>query len=47
MELREPPDPLGEKLLPVVSYAVQRRIAAGKPDSRKIAEGAVRRSTPA
>jgi hypothetical protein len=32
MELREPPDPRREKLLPVVSYAVERRIASGKPD---------------
>jgi hypothetical protein len=32
MELREPPDPRQGKLIPVVTYAVQRRIAAGKPD---------------
>jgi hypothetical protein len=32
MELREPPDPRCQALLPVVSYAVERRIAAGKPD---------------
>jgi hypothetical protein len=32
MELREPPDPRQGKLIPVVMYAVQRRIAAGKPD---------------
>jgi tetratricopeptide (TPR) repeat protein len=32
MELREPPDPRRETLIPVVSYAVERRIAAGKPD---------------
>jgi len=32
MELREPPDPQREALLPVVRYAVERRIAAGKPD---------------
>lgn len=32
MELKEPPDPRREKLIPVVSYAVDRRIAAGKPD---------------
>lgn len=32
MELKEPPDPRRETLLPVVSYAVERRIAAGKPD---------------
>jgi tetratricopeptide (TPR) repeat protein len=32
MELKEPPDPRREHLIPVVSYAVERRIAAGKPD---------------
>jgi hypothetical protein len=32
MEIKEPPDPRREKLLPVVRYAVERRIAAGKPD---------------
>jgi tetratricopeptide (TPR) repeat protein len=32
MELAEPPDSRREKLLPVVSYAVERRIASGKPD---------------
>lgn len=32
MELRDPPDPRREKLIPVVAYAVDRRIAAGKPD---------------
>jgi tetratricopeptide (TPR) repeat protein len=32
MELKEPPDPRREKLLPIVVYAVERRIAAGKPD---------------
>lgn len=32
MELRQPPDPRREKLLPVVSYAVERRIAQGHPD---------------
>ena len=32
MELAEPPDPRREKILPVVTYAVERRIAAGKPD---------------
>ncbi len=32
MELREPPDPRREQLLPVVSYAVERRIAAGRAD---------------
>jgi hypothetical protein len=32
MELRTPPDPQREQLIPVVTYAVERRIAAGKPD---------------
>ncbi len=32
MELCEPPDPRRSQLVPVVAYAVQRRIAAGKPD---------------
>ncbi|HKW35259.1 MAG TPA: TRAFs-binding domain-containing protein [Candidatus Acidoferrum sp.] len=32
MELREPPDPRREQILPVVRYSVGRRIAAGKPD---------------
>ena len=32
MELKEPPDPHREALIPVVAYAVERRIAAGKPD---------------
>jgi tetratricopeptide (TPR) repeat protein len=32
MEVREPPDPRREKLVTVVSYAVERRVAAGKPD---------------
>ncbi|MDQ3959005.1 MAG: DUF4071 domain-containing protein [Pseudomonadota bacterium] len=32
MELKEPPDPRREKLIPVVAYAVERRIAGGKPD---------------
>jgi hypothetical protein len=32
MELKEPPDPRRERLIPVVTYAVERRIAAGKPD---------------
>lgn len=32
MELHEPPDPRRMELLPVVGYAVERRIAAGKPD---------------
>jgi len=32
MELKEPPDPQRERLLPVVRYAAERRIAARKPD---------------
>jgi hypothetical protein len=32
MEISEPPDPRREQILPVVSYAVDRRIASGKPD---------------
>ena len=32
MELKDPPDPRREQLLPVVAYAVERRMAAGKPD---------------
>jgi MAP3K TRAFs-binding domain len=32
MELKEPPDPQRDQLVPVVRYAVERRIAAGKPD---------------
>lgn len=32
MELKEPPDPERLKLLPVVSYAVERKVAAGRPD---------------
>jgi tetratricopeptide (TPR) repeat protein len=32
MELKEPPDPERHRLLPVVRYAVDLRIAAGKPD---------------
>jgi MAP3K TRAFs-binding domain len=32
MELKEPPDSHREQLIPVVRYAVERRIAAGKPD---------------
>ena len=32
MELKEPPDPRKDKLVPVVAYAVERRVAAGKPD---------------
>jgi hypothetical protein len=32
MTLREPPDPRRDKLIPVVAYSVERRIASGKPD---------------
>lgn len=32
MELAEPPDPRRTSLIPVVEYAVQRRIASGQPD---------------
>ena len=32
MELKDPPDHRRLKLIPVVEYAVERRIAAGKPD---------------
>ena len=32
MELKDPPDPARLQLLPVVAYAVNRRIATGKPD---------------
>ena len=32
MELKEPPDPRREQLIPVVTYAVERKIASGKPD---------------
>lgn len=32
MELKEPPDPRREKLVTVVSYAIERRVVAGKPD---------------
>lgn len=32
MELKDPPDTRREQLLPLVTYAVERRIAAGKPD---------------
>jgi hypothetical protein len=32
MELTEPPDPRRERLIPVVSYAVERRIETGQPD---------------
>ena len=32
MELKEPPDPQRSNLIPVVTYAVERRIAAGQPN---------------
>jgi MAP3K TRAFs-binding domain len=32
MELSDPPDPRRLRLIPVVAYAIERRIAAGKPD---------------
>lgn len=32
MELKEPPDPTREKLLPVVRFAVEQRVANGTPD---------------
>lgn len=32
MELRDPPDPRQPELLPVVTYAVRRRVASGQPD---------------
>ncbi|WP_420129830.1 TRAFs-binding domain-containing protein [Longimicrobium sp.] len=32
MEVREPPDPRREEVLPVVRYAVKRRVAGGKPN---------------
>ncbi len=32
MELKQPPDPRREQLIPIVTYAVERRIASGKPD---------------
>ncbi|SET52575.1 protein of unknown function [Nitrosomonas marina] len=32
MELKDPPDPRKDSLIPIVSYAVERRIASGKPD---------------
>jgi MAP3K TRAFs-binding domain len=31
MELKDPPDPRGGALVPVVRYAVERRVEAGKP----------------
>ena len=32
MEIKDPPDPRREALIPVVRYAVERRVAAGRPD---------------
>jgi hypothetical protein len=32
MEINDPPDPARLEILPVVSYAVERKIASGKPD---------------
>lgn len=32
MELRDPPDPRRQKLIPVVSYATERRLASGQAD---------------
>jgi len=32
MELKDPPDPRRERLIPIVSYAVERRVASGQPD---------------
>jgi tetratricopeptide (TPR) repeat protein len=32
MELKEPPDPRRKKLVPIVTFAVEQRIANGKPD---------------
>lgn len=32
MELKDPPDPRREQIIPVVAYAVERQIAAGNPD---------------
>ena len=32
MELKEPPDPRREKLLPIVVYAAERQIDTGNPD---------------
>jgi len=32
MELKDPPDPRRKQLLPLITYAVGRRIAAGEPD---------------
>ena len=32
MEVRDPPDPRRERLLPIVTYAVERKVASGRPD---------------
>jgi tetratricopeptide (TPR) repeat protein len=32
MEVGEPPDPRREKLIPIVTYAVERQVASGEPD---------------
>jgi hypothetical protein len=32
MEVADPPDPRGPRLLPLVEYAVERRIESGQPD---------------
>ncbi len=32
MEIREPPDPRRAKILPVVAYSTERRVAIGEPD---------------
>ncbi len=32
MEVKDPPDPRREKLIPLVAYSVERKIATGKPD---------------
>lgn len=32
MEIQAPPNPKGKELIPIVSYAVKRRIESGKPD---------------
>ena len=32
MEIKDPPDPRRGQLFPIVLYAVERRMAAGKPD---------------
>ena len=32
MEIKEPPDPRRDQIIPVVRFAAERRIAAGKPD---------------